>query len=139
MKHRQNHHAPLLSLQPYPIILFPLCNPKVTLTPQGVLLPWQGCVRSLQRAEFRLPHPAQSNKPFWVYLERALGGIAAPVLSSGEGKKVDTCPGLAPAKSGEVARTGISPMSPNMKVWTESIPSLFLAFSSSHAYVCLCK
>ena len=32
-------------------------------------------------------HPAQSNKPFWVYLEWVLGGITAPVVSSGKGKK----------------------------------------------------
>lgn len=51
MKHGQNHRAPLLSLQSFPVILFPFCNPKVTLIPQGLPLPWQGCVRSSQRAE----------------------------------------------------------------------------------------
>lgn len=66
----------------------------------------------------------------------SLGGTTAAILLSGRGGKregeVGTCLGLAPAKSRGVATIGISPVSPKVTVWAESVSSLSLAFSSSH-------
>lgn len=86
-RNRQNHHASLLSLELYLIILFSLCNPKVALIPWGSPFPGRAALGAYRWQRLQLPHPAQSNKPFGVCLDRALGGITAPVPSSARGKK----------------------------------------------------